>query len=220
MSDFEAWIKERGIGEVECLVPDMNGIIRGKVLPAQKFLQTVRDGTLRIPSSIYILTVTGEYPENEQELTAILDPDVVLRPDFDVTPETTAIPGDSSGEPVPVGTVLDWNRVPAGELAVPRASLNRHVFVCGATGAGKSQTVRGLLEAATRAGIPWLVVEPAKAEYRLMAARLAGASPAVIPTASESNRVKPRTVASIDTVSKACVAKVERTRMASPFSPQ
>jgi hypothetical protein len=66
--------------------------------------------------------------------------------------------------------VLDWNRVPAGELAVPRASLNRHTFVCGATGAGKSQTVRGLLETATRAGIPWLVVEPAKAEYRLMAA--------------------------------------------------
>ncbi len=59
-------------------------------------------------------------------------------------------------------------------LAVPRASLNRHTFVCGATGAGKSQTVRGLLEAATRAGIPWLVVEPAKAEYRLMAARLPG----------------------------------------------
>ena len=43
-----------------------------------------------------------------------------------------------------------------------------------ATGAGKSQTVRGLLEAAARAGIPWLVVEPAKAEYRLMAARLPG----------------------------------------------
>src|SRR5271169_5094319 len=98
----------------------------------------------------------------------------VLRPDFDVTPETTVIAGDGSGPPVPVGTVLDWNRVPAGELAVPRASLNRHTFVCGATGAGKSQTVRGLLEAATRTGIPWLVVEPAKAEYRLMAARLPG----------------------------------------------
>jgi uncharacterized protein len=94
----------------------------------------------------------------------------VLRPDFDVTPETTASPDES----VPLGTVLDWNRVPAGELALPRASLNRHAFVCGATGAGKSQTVRGLLEAATRVGIPWLVVEPAKAEYRLMAARLPG----------------------------------------------
>ena len=105
----------------------------------------------------------------------------VLRPDFDVTPETGVSPGAgwvggiTESEPaVPVGTVLDWNRVPAGELAVPRASLNRHTFVCGATGAGKSQTVRGLLEAATRAGIPWLVVEPAKAEYRLMAARLPG----------------------------------------------
>ena len=105
----------------------------------------------------------------------------VLRPDFDVTPEPAVISGDgwpdgiADGDPaVPIGTVLDWNRVPAGELAVPRASLNRHAFVCGATGAGKSQTVRGLLEAATGAGIPWLVVEPAKAEYRLMAARLPG----------------------------------------------
>ncbi|HEV3290800.1 MAG TPA: DUF87 domain-containing protein, partial [Streptosporangiaceae bacterium] len=99
---------------------------------------------------------------------------LVLRPDFDVTQETTIIAGDGSGPPVPVGTVLDWNRVPAGELAIPQASLNRHVFVCGSTGAGKSQTVRGLLEAATEVGIPWLVVEPAKAEYRLMAARLPG----------------------------------------------
>ena len=98
----------------------------------------------------------------------------VLRPDFDVTPEATVFSGDASEPAVPVGTVLDWNRVPAGQLALPRASLNRHAFVCGATGAGKSQTVRGLLEAATEAGIPWLVVEPAKAEYRLMAARLPG----------------------------------------------
>jgi len=106
---------------------------------------------------------------------------LVLRPDFDITPETTVIPGNGrpgetarSDLAIPVGTVLDWNRMPAGDLAVPRASLNRHTFVCGATGAGKSQTVRGLLEAATGAGIPWLVVEPAKAEYRLMAARLPG----------------------------------------------
>jgi hypothetical protein len=95
-----------------------------------------------------------------------------LRPQFDVTPEPTrAGTGDAS---VAAGTVLDWNRVPAGPLTVPLSSLNRHVFVCGATGAGKSQTVRHLLEQATHAGIPWLVVEPAKAEYRLMAGRLPG----------------------------------------------
>ena len=105
------------------------------------------------------------WPDRRRELPGIR---FVLRPDFDVTPETAVIVDAEAA--VPVGTVLDWNRVPAGDLAVPRASLNRHTFVCGATGAGKSQTVRGLLEAASRAGIPWLVVEPAKAEYRLMAA--------------------------------------------------
>jgi uncharacterized protein len=102
---------------------------------------------------------------------------MVARPQFDLTPETTMIPrtgatgGDGAGG-VRLGEVLDWNRVGCGDLAVPLASLNRHVFVCGATGAGKSQTVRNLLEQAAGAGIPWLVVEPAKAEYRLMAARL------------------------------------------------
>jgi uncharacterized protein len=59
-----------------------------------------------------------------------------------------------------------------GPWPVEPASLNRHTFVTGATGSGKSQTVRALLAHAGRAGLPWLVVEPAKAEYRLMAHRL------------------------------------------------
>src|SRR5215813_7795624 len=102
----------------------------------------------------------------EREMPGIRLP---LRPDFDVTQETA--PGRAA---ISVGEILDRNRRPAGPLTLPLDSLNRHVFVSGATGSGKSQTVRALLEAATRAGIPWLVVEPAKAEYRLMAARLAG----------------------------------------------
>ena len=100
---------------------------------------------------------------------------LALRPDFDVTQESAA--GRAA---ITVGEILDRNRRPAGPLTLPLDSLNRHVFVSGATGSGKSQTVRALLEAATAAGIPWLVVEPAKAEYRLMAARLAGTG-AVIP---------------------------------------
>jgi len=80
---FSNWIKERGIGEIECLIPDMNGVIRGKVFPAQKFLQSERDGSLRIPSSIYLITVTGEYADEADEAISTQDPDVVLRPDFD-----------------------------------------------------------------------------------------------------------------------------------------
>jgi uncharacterized protein len=113
----------------------------------------------------------------------------VLRPEFDTIPETgtaaetgtrtqtttktaTATPANEPG--LTLGHLLDRDRLPAGPLTLPRASLNRHTFVCGATGAGKSQTVRHLLEQAARAGIPWLVIEPAKAEYSQgLAARLA-----------------------------------------------
>lgn len=83
MSKFETWIRENGIGEVECLVPDMNGIIRGKVVPAQKFLEIERNQALRIPSSVFQITVTGEYPEDGSDPISISDPDVVLHPDFD-----------------------------------------------------------------------------------------------------------------------------------------
>jgi DNA helicase HerA-like ATPase len=114
---------------------------------------------------------------------------LVLRPDFDVTPEPAAPDSAAGREVIAVGEVLDRNRRPAGPLVLPHASLNRHVFVCGATGAGKSQTVRALLEAATRAGIPWLVVEPAKAEYRLMAARLGAAAEVVRVRPGESDAI-------------------------------
>jgi DNA helicase HerA-like ATPase len=96
----------------------------------------------------------------------------VLRPEFDTIQETTT---EITERGIFLGHLLDRERLPAGPLTIPRASLNRHAFVCGATGAGKSQTVRHLLEQAARAGIPWLVIEPAKAEYSQgMAARLAG----------------------------------------------
>ncbi|CBG71313.1 conserved hypothetical protein [Streptomyces scabiei 87.22] len=104
-----------------------------------------------------------------------------LRPEFDVTPETTGRPAAAdTPPPVRLGSVLDRNRSPVGDLELTRSTLNRHTFVCGATGGGKSQTVRGLLEAATHAGIPWLVVEPAKAEYRFMSARLGDTSEVVV----------------------------------------
>ena len=114
---------------------------------------------------------------------------LALQPDFDVTQEPAA-----GREVIDVGQILDRSRRSAGPLVLPLDSLNRHVFVSGATGSGKSQTVRTLLEAATGAGIPWLVVEPAKAEYRLMAARLAGVDGGASGTAavvSEVVRIRP-----------------------------
>jgi uncharacterized protein len=111
---------------------------------------------------------------------------LALRPDFDVTPESPA-PESAERGGIPLGQVLDRNMRPGGAFTLSLDSLNRHVFVCGATGAGKSQTVRSLLEAATGQHIPWLVIEPAKAEYRLMAGRLSG-----VPGAEDAQVVRIR----------------------------
>jgi hypothetical protein len=106
---------------------------------------------------------------------------------FDVTSETSR---DGAGQSIELGTILDGQDRPVGAFRVPLSSLNRHAFVTGATGAGKSQTVRHMLEQLSGANIPWLVIEPVKSEYAAMAGRIAGtglvtvinpADPAAVP---------------------------------------
>ena len=81
MDDLATWVRERGIAEVECLVPDINGVLRGKVLPAAKLLQSLKDGSLRLPSSVFQVTVTGDYAGSADDPESFSDPDMVLRPD-------------------------------------------------------------------------------------------------------------------------------------------
>ncbi|MFD4375135.1 ATP-binding protein [Streptomyces sp. NPDC059202] len=67
-----------------------------------------------------------------------------------------------------VGDVLDHRQATGGQYRVPLKSLTRHVFVPGTTGSGKTNTIMGLLLEAGANGVPFLVVEPAKAEYRAL----------------------------------------------------
>jgi len=72
------WLKDRHITEVECLVPDITGNARGKIIPADKFSH---DYGTRLPEGIFATTVTGEYPDDYYELTSPSDSDMQLRPD-------------------------------------------------------------------------------------------------------------------------------------------
>jgi glutamine synthetase len=76
------WIAEHNIDEVECIVPDINGVQRGKVLPAQKFLSSVATRSLRIPGSVFICTIDGDYPEDIADIWD-KDPDKTLIADLD-----------------------------------------------------------------------------------------------------------------------------------------
>ena len=79
-SSLKRWLKERRITEVECLVPDITGNARGKIIPAAKFSH---DYGTRLPEGIFATTVTGEYPDDYYELVSAADSDMVLRPDAD-----------------------------------------------------------------------------------------------------------------------------------------
>ncbi len=112
-------------------------------------------------------------------LAALCRPPVVEVPGVEVraaNPFDVAWPAAVRGPSLPLGAVVDASGSPVGDLEVPFGELARHTFVHGSTGAGKSRTVRHLLTELTRRGVPWTVLEPAKAEYATgMAARLAAA---------------------------------------------
>ncbi|HUV23120.1 MAG TPA: glutamine synthetase family protein, partial [Gammaproteobacteria bacterium] len=71
------WIKKNQITEVECIIPDLAGAARGKIMPASKFVGAT---TLRMPQSVFMQSVTGDYPHIWERLNP-LDIDMVLKPD-------------------------------------------------------------------------------------------------------------------------------------------
>jgi uncharacterized protein len=101
---------------------------------------------------------------------------------FDVTSEPSA------GRSIELGSILDGQDRPVGAMRIPLATLNRHALVTGATGAGKSQTIRHLLEQLTLAGIGWLAIEPVKSEYAAMGVRLAGLAGSVAPAGEAASQ--------------------------------
>ncbi|MCK0751452.1 glutamine synthetase family protein [Chromohalobacter japonicus] len=81
---FNDWFQTRGITEVECLVTDLTGILKGKIMPAGKYLG---GGRPRLPDSIFIQTVTGGYPDDddihfwnpaERDMELVPDPNAIF----------------------------------------------------------------------------------------------------------------------------------------------
>jgi len=130
------------------------------------------DANVPFPATAGALAALAGLPRREVPGLRVLD-----RGYFDVTSETDGRDGDHRPdvpETIELGAILDSQDRPVGTFRVPLATLNRHAFVTGATGAGKSQTVRNLLERLTQASLPWLAIEPAKSEYAAMAGRVTG----------------------------------------------
>jgi glutamine synthetase len=79
-SDLETWFNDRRVTEIECLVPDLTGVARGKILPREKFTE---DRGMRLPEAVVAMGVTGEFPEEGPYYDVISpnDLDMHLQPD-------------------------------------------------------------------------------------------------------------------------------------------
>jgi glutamine synthetase len=77
-NDIQQFFRERGISEVEAIIPDMAGIARGKIMPAAKF---AADAGMRLPESIFLQTVTGDYPPDTSAAMSPAEIDIVLKAD-------------------------------------------------------------------------------------------------------------------------------------------
>ena len=93
-------------------------------------------------------------------------------PGFSVRPAPAfAVSRDAPSNPartVAVGDVLSQQRKTGTAYRLGLDQLTRHAFVTGLTGSGKTNTVMHLLMQAAGADVPFLVIEPAKTEYREM----------------------------------------------------
>ena len=85
---FQTWFQENSITEVECLVPDLGGIARGKILPTNKFLKGLNEDSHRLPQSTFIQTISGDYATEDlsgplpKSIFNPTDIDVILKPDY------------------------------------------------------------------------------------------------------------------------------------------
>lgn len=80
LAEAKAWMASRGITEIECTVPDLAGVARGKIMPASKFFSSP---VMNLPLSVFFQTISGEYPDYDGLVDSVVaDSDLVLEPDF------------------------------------------------------------------------------------------------------------------------------------------
>lgn len=96
------WLRENHISEVEIFTPDFSGILRGKIIPSDKFMA---DG-VRMPETAIAQTLTGEWGDEQDNFIDPVDADIVLRPDPDAC------------------FIIPWNKEPTAQIIGDAVSIN------------------------------------------------------------------------------------------------
>ena len=80
-TDMDEWLNAKRVTEIECLVPDLTGVARGKILPRVKFTE---ERGMRLPEAVLGMTVTGNSPTHDDAYDRAIsatDRDMILKAD-------------------------------------------------------------------------------------------------------------------------------------------
>lgn len=73
---------------------------------------------------------------------------------------------DETDSPIRLGQIFHMNHVEKLPASISKDSLASHTFITGSTGTGKSNTIYKMLDEARKQGVTFMVIEPAKGEYK------------------------------------------------------
>lgn len=133
------------------------------VLPLKTFSYELRgEEEILIPSFNMENPILA--PITSSELGMLCTPPDEAVPDFELKQGKVYPMVGSSTDGIVIGSVSDGHRPLANmKFSLSEADLNKHTFVCGITGSGKTTTVKNILTTCTK---PFMVIESAKKEYR------------------------------------------------------
>jgi glutamine synthetase len=80
IQEIDNWLKAENIDDIECMVADNAGIARGKSMPRIKFIEGLQRRELRIPETLFGMTITGDFVLNDH--MSATERDVILEPDL------------------------------------------------------------------------------------------------------------------------------------------
>lgn len=70
------------------------------------------------------------------------------------------------GETIPLGNIYHMGKTELTKVEIDLESLSSHMLITGSTGSGKSNSVYQIILEARKKGIKFLIIEPAKGEYK------------------------------------------------------
>lgn len=117
--------------------------------------------------------VTGTSLINSSELAMMIGlprksvPGLPVVEHASLAKEVVSYSGNKNSREIELGCIFDYGmEYPENRVTLKQKSLTQHVFVTGSTGCGKSETVYKLIDEARVTGAKFLVIEPAKGEYK------------------------------------------------------